>query len=101
MVVVAIVGLIVGVSIPAVASGIDSVRLVSATDAVAAFLNASVNRTERRVEVHELVISVKDNQMLLYSGRAGLVRQLDMPDGITLQNVLPQEGGEDLSAALS
>ena len=43
LVVMAIIGVIVGISMPSVAAGIDSVRLASATDAVAAFLNAAVN----------------------------------------------------------
>ena len=48
MIVVAIIGLIVGISFPAVSAGMDSVRLASATDSLASFINAAVNRAERR-----------------------------------------------------
>jgi len=42
MIVVAIVGLMVGITFPAVSAGLDSVRLASATDSLASFLNAAV-----------------------------------------------------------
>ena len=46
MVVVAIIGLIAAVAFPSASAGVESVRLVSATDSVATFLNAAVNRAE-------------------------------------------------------
>src|SRR5438132_8744055 len=48
MVVAAIIGLIAAISFPSASAGIESVRLVSATDSVATFLNGAVNRVERR-----------------------------------------------------
>src|ERR1035441_6770048 len=56
VVVVAIISLIVGLSLPAASAGLDSVRIVSATDSVAAFLNAAVTRAERRQQPIELVV---------------------------------------------
>src|ERR1035437_6655329 len=67
MIVVAIIGLMVGITFPAVSAGLDSVRLSSATDSLASFLNAAVNRAERRQQPMELIISPKDN---LQIGRA-------------------------------
>jgi type II secretory pathway pseudopilin PulG len=90
MVVVGIIGLIVGISFPAVSAGIDSVRLVSASDSVAAFLNAAVNRAERRQQPLELVISPRDNLLTLYSNEPGFTRELRMPEGVRLEAVLPQ-----------
>ena len=87
----AIIGLVVGVSIPSVAAGIDSVRLASATDATAAFLNAAVNRAERREQAVEVVISRKENLLALYSIDPGPARELHMPDGITIEAVLPAQ----------
>ena len=60
VVVVAIIALIVGLSLPAASAGLDSVRMVSASDSVAAFLNAAVNRAERRQQPVELVVFVID-----------------------------------------
>ena len=89
MVVVAIIGLIVGVSIPAVSAGIDSVRLSSATSSTAAFLNAAVTRAERLQQPIELVISPKDSRISLYSNEPGFTRELRMPAGVTIEAVLP------------
>src|SRR5215472_2744476 len=83
VIVMAIIGLIVGISYPAVANGLESVRLASATDSVASFINSAVNRSERRQEVFELVISV--NSIVLHSTDAGSERALELPDGITIQ----------------
>ena len=90
VVVVAIIGLIAGISFPAVSAGIDSVRLASAADSVAAFLNSAVNRAERRQQPLELVISPRDNLLSLYSNEPGFTRELRMPEGVRLEAVLPQ-----------
>ena len=91
LVVLAIIGLLAGVSFPAVSAGIDSVRLRSATDSLAGFLNGAVTRSERRQEPIEIVISVKDSALRLYSTEPGYTRELQMPDGITIEAVLPEE----------
>jgi len=95
MIVVAIIGLIAGVSFPAVSSGLDSVRLASASGAVASFLNAAAVRTERRQQPMELVISRKENRIVLYSTDPGFERELTMPGGIRIENVLPAIDSED------
>jgi prepilin-type N-terminal cleavage/methylation domain-containing protein len=96
LVVMVIIGLVVGVSVPSVAAGIDSVRLASATDATAAFLNAAVNRAERREQTVEVVISRKENLLTLYSFDPSPPRELHMPDGIAIEAVLPvQEDAPD------
>ena len=95
MVVVAIVGLITAISFPSASAGIDSVRLVSATDSVATFLNSAVNRVQRRQQPIELVISPRENRLLLYSNDPGFTRELRMGDGIVIEAVLPQSAEED------
>jgi prepilin-type N-terminal cleavage/methylation domain-containing protein len=92
MVVVAIIGLITAISFPAATAGIDSVRLVSATDSVATFLNSAVNRVERRQQPIELIVSLPENRLLLYSNEPGFTRELKMPDGIVIEGVLPTVG---------
>ena len=95
MVVVTIIAMLAGVSYPSVSSGIDSVRLRSATDSVATFLNAAVVRAERRQEPMELVISPKTNELDLFSNEPGFTRELKMPDGITIEAVLPKVEEEE------
>jgi prepilin-type N-terminal cleavage/methylation domain-containing protein len=94
MIVVAIIGLMVGITFPAVSAGLDSVRLASATDSLASFLNAAVNRAERRQQPMELVISLRDNLLTLYSNEPGFTRELRMPAGIVIEAVLPPEPGD-------
>ena len=94
IVVVAIVGLIVGVSFPSVSAGIDSVRMVSAADSVAAFLNAAVNRSQRREEAVEVIIDLRTAHLAAYSNDAGFTRELTLPDGIAIEAVLAGVAGE-------
>lgn len=97
VVVVAIIALIVGLSFPAASTGLDNVRMVSALDSVATFLNGAVNRAERRQQPVELVISPKEGRLALYSNEPGFTRELTMPDGVTIEAVLPvEEGGDPL-----
>ena len=46
--VVALVGMVAAIAFPSVTSGLDSVRLSSASDSIVSFLNAGLNRAERR-----------------------------------------------------
>jgi type II secretory pathway pseudopilin PulG len=90
VIVVAIVGLIAGITYPSVSTGLESVRLASAADTVSSFLNAAVSRVERRQAVVELMISTKDNSMVVHSTDPGFERKVELPDGITIAAVLPQ-----------
>jgi len=91
LVVVAIIGVIASVTAPSVAAGLDAVRMASATQSVAAFINGAVNRAERRQQPVELVISLKENKFTMYSNEPGFVRELTLPDGIAIDAVLPRE----------
>jgi len=88
LIVVTIIGLIAAVSFPALSSGLESLRLISASDSLVSFLNAGLNRAERRQEAVEVAISTKDNTVTLTS--ASLARRLDMPTGVTIQQVWPK-----------
>ena len=90
LIVVAIIGLMAGISFPAMSSGIDSLRLASASDALVSFLNGALNRAERRQEVVEVAISVKDNAAYMTSTEPGFSRKLEMPYGVTIEGVLPK-----------
>ncbi len=98
VIVVAIVGLIAGLTFPAVSSGLESIRLSSTADSAAAFINAALNRVERRQEVLELLISAKDNFMLIHSTEAGFEKRLEIADGISIEAVLPPQPGVDPQA---
>lgn len=89
LIVVAIIGLIAGITFPAISSGIDSLRLTSASDSLVSFLNGALNRVERRQQPVEVSISSKENAVYL-SSSAGFLRKLEMPPGVTIQAVWPK-----------
>jgi hypothetical protein len=89
VVVVAIVGLIAGISFPAISAGLESVRMVSATDSVATFLNSAVNRAERRQQAVELVVEAKERTLSLYSAEPGYEKHMHLPEGVVIEAVRP------------
>ena len=90
LVVVGIVSLIVGISFPAINSGIDSLRLNAATNGIVSFLNSGMNRAERRQQVVEITISKAENALVMRSSEPGFYRKLEMPEGVTITHVLPE-----------
>jgi prepilin-type N-terminal cleavage/methylation domain-containing protein len=90
MVVVALISLMVGISFPAITSGIDSMRLKAATNSVVSFLDSGLSRAERRQQVIEITISKPDNSLEMQSSEPGFTRKLRMPEGVSIVQVLPQ-----------
>jgi prepilin-type N-terminal cleavage/methylation domain-containing protein len=90
MIVVAIIAVMTAVTYPSVASGIDSLRLNAACQSVVAFLNAGLNRAERRQQAMELTIAKSESALYLRSAEPGFERKLDLPEGITISKVLPE-----------
>src|ERR1035438_809474 len=74
VVVVGIISLIVGVSLPAVTSGIDSLRLNAATTSVVSFVNSGLNRAERRQQVVEIIISRNENALSMLPPDPGFTK---------------------------
>lgn len=90
IVVVGIIGIIAAITAPSVTAGLDAVRMASATESVSTFLNAAVNRAERRQEPIELIFSFRENKLVMYSNEPGFERELKLPDGVLLDAVLPK-----------
>ncbi|MFN7998182.1 MAG: prepilin-type N-terminal cleavage/methylation domain-containing protein [Bryobacteraceae bacterium] len=90
LVVTAIVGLIVGLSFPSISAGLESIRLSSATNSIVSFLDGALNRAERREEAIEVVIWAKENRLAMYSSAPGFERHLQLPEGVTIEAVLPE-----------
>jgi hypothetical protein len=89
MIVVALIAIIAGISFPAVASGLVSLRLLSASDAIVTFLNTALDRAERRQQAVEVWISPQDNALTAISADAAFEKRLDVPDPIHIVAVLP------------
>ncbi len=95
LIVVAIVGLIASISFPSVASGLESLRLNSATDSIVGLLNGALNRAERRQQAIEVSVSIQDNSVSLTSTEPGFFRKLSMPDGVKIAAIWPKLPDED------
>ncbi len=91
VVVVTIIGLLAGISYPAISSGLDTIRLRSASDSIVTLFNGALNRAERRQQAMEIVISPKDRTITLESSEPGFERRVTLPDGVAIEAVLPQE----------
>ncbi len=89
MVVVGLISLMVGISFPAITSGIDSMRLKAASNSVVSFLDAGLSHAERRQQVIEIIISKSDNSIEMQSSQPGFSRKLQMPEGVSIVQVLP------------
>jgi prepilin-type N-terminal cleavage/methylation domain-containing protein len=89
LVVVALISLMVGISYPAITSGIDSLRLNAATNGVVSFLDYGLSRAERRQQMVEITISKADNSLEMRSSEPGFYRKLEMPEGVSIVQVLP------------
>ena len=90
LIVVALLGLLVGITFPSVTAGIDSLRIASAANSVVSFLNGALNRAERLQEVVEIEITPGASRLVLRSTRPGFERELELPDGVTVRSVLPE-----------
>jgi prepilin-type N-terminal cleavage/methylation domain-containing protein len=89
LVVMTIIGVLAAISFPSVNSGLDTLRMRSATDSIVSFLNAGLLRAERRNEAIEVTISRTENTLILRSAEPGFERRLAMPDGVRIQQILP------------
>ncbi len=90
LVVVGLISLMVGISFPAITSGIDSLRLNAATSSIVGFFNAGLSRAERRQQAVEITIFKARNSLEMRSLDAGFARTLDLPEGVSISAVLPE-----------
>jgi prepilin-type N-terminal cleavage/methylation domain-containing protein len=91
MIVVTLMGLVAGLSYPAVATGVDSLRLRSASNGIVGFLNTAIDRAERRQDVVEIWISPRDNAMIARTPDLGFNRRYELPDTVRILSILPHE----------
>jgi len=90
VVVVGLISLMVGISYPAITSGIESLRLKAATNGVVSFLDYGLSRAERRQQMVDITISKADNSLEMRSSEPGFYRRLQLPEGVSILQVLPQ-----------
>src|SRR5580698_9078203 len=84
MVVMAIIALLVGVTLPAATNGLSSVRLKGASSDVASFLNSALNRAERHEQVMEIIVYPRESKLEVDSTEPGYLRTLKMPESVRI-----------------
>ena len=89
LVVVAIISVMIGIAFPSITAGIDSLRLRSATDEIVSTFNSAMNRADRRQVAVEIVVDRVGNRLLFASADPGYRREVTMPEGVTIERVLP------------
>jgi len=89
LIVVSIIALMAGISYPAVTAGIESVRMRSAADQTAAFLNQALTASERRQQAIEIQVKRNTGALLFRTVDETLVRRVELPQGIVIAEVLP------------
>jgi hypothetical protein len=85
LIVVALLSLLAGISFPAITAGIESLRLNSACDDIAALLNGALNRAERRQHGVEIDILPAENALVVSSFEPGFRRRLDLPATVRME----------------
>jgi len=82
LIVVALIALIAGISFPSVNSGLDTLRLRSASDSIVSFLNIALDHADRRQQAVEVIISPRENLLLSRTADLGFSRRLEIPSQI-------------------
>jgi prepilin-type N-terminal cleavage/methylation domain-containing protein len=92
LIVMMIIGIIAGVSFPALAAGLASVRLSSASGSAASFLTSAMNQVERHELAAAVVIDPRENKLALYTAASGDKpdKLLEMPRGIAIDGEDPR-----------
>jgi prepilin-type N-terminal cleavage/methylation domain-containing protein len=90
LIVVAIIGLMVGVLFPSASSGVDSLRLNEASNKLVNFFNDALNRAERREQAVEISISKAGRTLSIRSPDLG-EKTFSLPQGISIAAILPEQ----------
>jgi len=94
MIVVTLVALIAGISYPSVASGLETLRLRSASDSIVSLLNTALDRADRRQQAVEIWISPTENAIAARSADNVFNRRIDLGDRVHIASILPAPASE-------
>ena len=97
LVVLVLIALAAALIFPRMTGGLDSLRLDTAARSVASFINLGLSRAERRQEVVFVTIAKADSSLLMHSIEGD--RKLQLPDGVVIENVLPETPSEEADGA--
>jgi prepilin-type N-terminal cleavage/methylation domain-containing protein len=89
LLVMAIISLMAGIGYPSLSRGIDSLRMRTATDSLAAFLNSAVSRVDRLQQPVEISFSTGGRRLELRGLQPRVLDALDLPQGVTIADFAP------------
>ncbi|HLJ47775.1 MAG TPA: prepilin-type N-terminal cleavage/methylation domain-containing protein [Bryobacteraceae bacterium] len=98
LVVIVLISILAGITFPTVSSGLESLRLNTAVNDVVTILDTGLNRAERRQQTIEVTISKAERALALRSVDGSFAKRLDLPDGITIAEILPPQPNADPDA---
>ena len=87
MIVVTLIALVAGLSYPSLSSGIETLRLRSASDAIIALLNTSTERADRRQQAVE--IEINPSYLIARSADGVFNRRIDIAQPVRITDILP------------
>jgi len=89
LIVVGLIGLMAGLSYPAVSSGLDTLRLRSTSDSIVSFLNIALDHADRRQQAVEVIVSPRENLLLSRTADLGFTRRLEISPQLRIVSVQP------------
>lgn len=95
LIVVALIGLMVGITFPSVASGIETMRLNEASGQLVNFLNDALVRAERREQGVEISISKSEKSLTMRSPEQASEKKTVLPQGISIAKILPEDSQQE------
>jgi prepilin-type N-terminal cleavage/methylation domain-containing protein len=90
LIVIALIGLFVGIMFPSVSSGIDTMRLNEASNTLVSFLNDALIRAERREQGVEISISKSEKSLTMRLPEPAFEKKVMLPQGISIARILPE-----------
>ncbi len=97
LVVVTLLAVLVSVSYPSITAGLETIRLNSAADSVVSFLDGALTRADRRQVMTEVLLLPHESKLMARSPEPGFLRELGLPEGITMVRIVPEAIGADPS----
>ncbi len=101
LLVLTIVSLLAGIGYPSLSSGIDALRMRTATDSLAAFLNAGMTRVERLQQPVEISFATGGRRLEMRGVQPRILEALDLPEGVTLSDFAPALATAEPGAPIS
>ena len=97
LLVVTLLAVLVSVSYPAISAGLETIRLNSAADSVVSFLDGALTRADRRQVMTEVILLPHESKLMARSPEPGFLKELELPEGITMARIVPEAIGADPS----